>query len=126
MISQYEVHSLLEEKIPQLVLKTHPSRSSLEIYACINDFTDYTKHIVKEHDYNQAKKCFAVAENLYLNGDKIVRLLIENSFVYSFSSITNSSRSDIFMVNCILPETLYKVYRKQVLKNAIEKITSKN
>lgn len=116
MITQYQVHSLLEDKLPQLAMKPYPSRVSLDVYASINYFTDYTKHALEEHNFNQAKKCFALAENLYINGDRMVRLLIENSFMYSFSSIMSHGSPEMYMLKSILPGTLYKVYKKQLLE----------
>lgn len=76
MITQYEVSHLLKDEIPQLEEKTYPAKLSLEIYAAMNYFTDYTRHAVKEHDLICARKCFALAEKLYRQGDKLVRLLI--------------------------------------------------
>lgn len=116
MINQYEIHALLKKEIPQLTLKNYPSRASLEVYACINAFTDYTKHAVEEHNYNQARKCFGLAEKLYQNGDSMVRLLIENSFIYSLSKLMTKSTTERFMIDCILPDSLYKIYKKHGVK----------
>lgn len=110
MITQYQVDSFLKEELPQPAMKSYPTKTSLAVYISINYFTDYTKHALEEHNFNQAKKCFALAENLYLNGDSMVRLLIENSFIYSISSFMSYSSNDMFMVESILPDALYKVY----------------
>ncbi|MEJ7678457.1 MAG: hypothetical protein WKG06_11470 [Segetibacter sp.] len=116
MITQYQVHSLLEDEIPQLAMKPYPLRVSLDVYASINYFTDYTKHALEEHNFSQAKKCFVLAENLYFNGDRMVRLLIENSFIYSFSSVMSHSGTEKYMLKSILPQTLYKVYKRQSIE----------
>ena len=117
MITQYEVDAYLKEAIPQLAMKTYPTRVSLAIYISINDFTDYTMHALEEHNFKQAKKCFALAENLYLHGDSMIRLLIENNFIYSFSSLISKGGTDMFMVKSMLPGTLHKMYRKRINRN---------
>lgn len=112
MITQYEANLMLKKKLPQITARNYPSRVSLEIYASIIYFTDYTKQALQEHNFSQAKLCFDLAENLYLNGEKIVRLLIKDSIIYSISSVVSRSSSDQFMLRTILPGTLYKICKK--------------
>jgi hypothetical protein len=116
MITQYEVTSLLKDTIPQLAGKTYPAKVSLQIYSSINYLSDYTKHVVEEHNFNLARKCFALAEKLYREGDRLVRLLIENSFIYSFSSFMPKDRAEKLMVRSLIPENLYGIYMKQVMQ----------
>lgn len=113
MITQYEVYSLLTAEIPQLAVKAYPSRASLQMYASINYFSDYTKQALEAHNFSRAKKCFAVAENLYLHGDGMVHLLIENSLIYSLSSFRAMGPTEQLMVKSIIPERLFAVYKKQ-------------
>ncbi len=117
MITHYEVHSLLQEEIPQLVSKDYPLDVSMEIYASINRFAEYTSNALSKHEYMKAKKCFAIAEKLYNNGDVIVRFLIENSFVYHFSSHKPENRSDNVILKSVVPKTLYSIYVKQLTEN---------
>jgi hypothetical protein len=116
MITQYEVPTLLKEEIPQLAGKMYSSKVSLQIYSSINYFSDYTRHAVAEHNFTIAKKCFAIAEKLYREGDRLVRLLIENSFIYSFSSFLPKDRAEKLMVKSLIPEKLYSIYIKQVMQ----------
>lgn len=115
MITQYEVPGLLREEIPCMPVHPFPGRASLEVYASINSFTDYTKHAVKEHDLGIAGKCFALAEKLYRNGDALVKLLIENSFVYSISSYMPFDMAEKNKLKAVIPATLYDVYIRQVM-----------
>lgn len=117
MITQYEVYSLLTTELPQLAEKNYPSRASLQMYAALNYFTDYTKHVVKDHNFGVARKCFAIAEKLYLQGDPLVRLIIENSFVYSFSSLLPQGRTERLVIKSIIPTSLYSIYIKQVMQS---------
>lgn len=114
MISPYEANSLLKEEIPQLAGKIYPSKISLEVYASMNYFSDYTRHAVKEHNFNLAKRCFALAEKLYREGDGIVRLLIENIFVYGFSNYLPGDKVEKKIVRSIIPPALYSLYTRQV------------
>lgn len=114
MITQYEANLLLKEKLPQSAMRNYPSRVSLEIYASVIYFTDYTKQALQEHNFPHIKMCFDLAEHLYLNGERIVRLLIEDSIIYSISSVVSNSSSDQFMIKSILPDTLYKTYKKHL------------
>jgi hypothetical protein len=117
MITQYEVPAFLQTQLPQLNTKIYISKKSLAIYIAISNFTDCTKHAVEEHNFNLAKKCFALAETLYRQGDNLVRLLIENSFVYSFSSFMPQNQPERLIIRSIIPARLYDVYMKQVMQS---------
>ena len=114
MITQYEVPGYLREQIPSLSSNPLPGRASLEIYACINSFSDYTRQAVQEHDLGLAGKCFALAEKLYREGDNLVKLLIENSFLYAITSYMPAEPSEKNSVKSIIPSKLYYTYIKQV------------
>lgn len=114
MITQYQVRSLLVKEIPQLTEKMFPTRPSLQVYASMNYFTDYTKHVVKDHNFAQVKKCFTLAENLYLNGDNVVRFLIRNCFIYALFPLESLTPKDKLRVRVIIPDTLFAIYQKQV------------
>ena len=117
MITQYEVPSFLQRQLPQLGGKTCLLKPSLEVYVAISNFSDCTKHAVQEHDLSLAKKCFALAEKLYRHGDNLVRLLIENSFVYSFSSFMPQDHDERMEIKSIIPVRLYAIYIKQVMQS---------
>lgn len=89
MITQYEVLSLLNEELPSLENSICPVHLSVSVYKTIHDFTEYTKKAVQKHHLPMAKKCFRLAAKLYREGDKIVRLCIENIFIYSFMKLNS-------------------------------------
>ncbi len=115
MITRYEVPAFLEEEMPQIAGKIYHSKVSIDVYTAMSFFSDYTKHAVIEHNFNLAKKCFSLAEILYRNGDRLVRLLIENTFVYSFSSFMSGDRTEKMIIKSIIPVSLYSLYMKQVM-----------
>jgi len=111
---------LLKEAIPQIPVKATLQASrfiATDIYCSLNTFSDYTKHAVEDHNFNLAKKCFATAENLYSHGDGMVRLLIENIFIYSFSSMMPVDKVEKMILKTMIPTSLYAVYMKQVLSS---------
>jgi len=116
MISQYEVGGILRAELPQLATKACPARMSLEVYAFINYFTDYTREVVERHDFSAATKCFQVAENLFRQGDRMVRMLVENVFVYGFSALLPKDHKERSRVRSLIPDILYDVYIKQVMQ----------
>jgi len=115
MISQYEVSSMIREEIPKFALKAYPSVISLEVYVSINYFSDYTKNALEEHNFSLAKRCFALAEKLYLEGDRVVRLLVENIFVYGFSGLLFNNKVERAIVKSIIPPVLYSIYIRQMV-----------
>ena len=116
MITQYKLHPVPADKLPLEFLKPYTSRASSEMYEYINYFTNYTKNALEEHNFTRAKKCLVLAEKMYLKGDAMIRFLIENSFIYSFSSIMFDSGTEMFMLKSMLPDTLYQLYKKQAIK----------
>jgi hypothetical protein len=54
------------------------------------------------------------ADKLYRNGDNIVRMLIENSFIYSIISVMSLDPAERHWVKSIIPASLYSIYLKQV------------
>lgn len=114
MITQYEVPTLLREELPQIAGKIQSTNVMIDVYKSVHTFTNYTKEAVQEHHFRLANKCFTLAEKLYRNGDNIVRMAIENIFVYAFSSFMPIDRVEKRMVQSLIPASLNAVYQKQV------------
>ena len=72
-----------------------------------------------QHDMHKVKRCFAVAEDIYAKGDALVRDVIENVFVFSFSSLLNScSKDEKIQVQGLMPLNLHTAYVQKVLKHS--------
>ncbi len=114
MITQYEVSSLLKEELPTIAGDQYPARFTMDIYKSVQCFSDYTKHAVLDHNLQLAKKCFALAGKIYRNGDNMVKNVIENTFVFSFTSFMPKDRIEtdpsVYYSCC-----LYTAYMKQVM-----------
>ena len=115
MITEYELPSLIREELPTLTGNLYPAHVTMDIYVSINDFTDYTKLMVKEQNLLLAGKCFQLAARLYKYGDRTVRSLIENIFVYSFSGIFSRVENENARLQSIVPPYLYSIYLKQIM-----------
>ena len=115
MITQYELPSLIREELPTITPNPYPPHVAMDIYVCINNFTDYTKLMIVEHNYILARKCFHLAARLYKYGDRTVRSLIENIFVFSFSGIFSSRKNENAKLQSMIPPKLYSIYLKQVM-----------
>jgi len=114
MITQYEVPSLLNSALPSLENRICPVHLSVSVYKTIHDFTEYTKTAVLKHHLPIARKCFKLAEKLYNEGDKIVKMCIENIFIYSFTTLMPNDRIERIILQSYIPEKLNAVYIKQV------------
>ena len=114
MITQYEVPTLLRDELPQIAGKIQSTNVMINVYNSVHSFTNYTKDAVQKHHYRIAKKCFKLAEKLYRNGDSIVKMAIENIFVYSFTSFMPNDRVEKRMVQSLIPASLNTIYQKQV------------
>ncbi len=115
MITQYEVPSLLKEELPKISGDNYPSRITMDLYKSMQCFSDYTRSAVLDHNLHLAKKCFSLAGKLYRQGDKMVKNVIENTFVFSFTSFMPSDRVEKLILQSMIPATLYAVYMKQVM-----------
>lgn len=115
MISQYEVSSLLRKEIPQLAGNVYPSKVSLEVYASMNYFSDFTRGVIEIHDYNLAEKCFNLADKLYREGDSIVRLLIKKIFVHEFATPLQNDNTESLALESIMPPALYSLYLREMI-----------
>ena len=117
MITQYEVSSLLERELPQLNTTRDCIQTSLQVYVFMNSFAHFTAEVVRHHELTTARKCFLIAERLFRHGDAQVKRLIENIFVFSFSSFMPESEEERRIVKSIIPRDLYLVYLKQVTQS---------
>jgi hypothetical protein len=119
MISQYELPALLRKEIPALALKNYPRKISLEIYSSINYFIEYTGEAVQENNVTMARKCFCLAENLYRDGDRMVKLLIENSFIHAMDAYLPTDALERKALKIIIPDKLYALYIHQAMSSGI-------
>lgn len=117
MITQYQVQDFLKSAMPQITPATQPVRFEMEMYPCLQSFTDYTKSAIRRHNFELARKCCEFAERLYTNGDRMVKHAVENVFVYSFSSFLTGSRTENLFIRSLIPASLYALYMRQLMQS---------
>ncbi len=118
MINQYEVVACMRDEFPQ-VSNDIPELAALDIHSTIQGLTDYAKQKATLNDFLEVKKCMLFAEKMYGKGNKYVKDVIENIFVYSFSSMLLCERSQKMKLLALIPLSLYSVYVQQILKSHI-------
>ena len=117
MINQYQLPALLRQEIPALSICLFSGKTHSETYAFLHSFINYTRDAVKKHNLRLAKKCFDLADRIYCNGDRLVKVLIENNFVYSISSLLPDDASERLKVRAVIPNRLYAMYVRQVMQS---------
>lgn len=120
MLNQYEVPVYLADRMPEMVHELRAVSPTLNIFKTIQCLANYTRQKVTQHDFTLVKKCFAIAEDVYMAGDRQVKNAIENIFVFSLSSILNlGSNEEKRALQALIPLHLHSAYVKQVLKSGI-------
>lgn len=117
MITQFEVPNIIRDEIPPLSAIPHICRQSVEVFASMQDLTDCARHSVEEHNFSLARKCFMLAEKLYQQGDNMVRMLVENIFVYAFHTFLPRDNKERELVRMNIPPHLYNLYLNQVMSS---------
>lgn len=89
-------------------------------YHIIGFLTDKVKTMIRQNDISCLFKCIGKINELYNNGDIMIKNAIENSFVFSLDSSTafcgKEYRDQIF--NHLSP-ALQKVYARQIYSHSI-------
>lgn len=120
MINQFEVPAYLADELPEIREELKSVLPTFSVIKSIQCLSDYTRRKVMQHNLRLVRKCFAVAETMYVNGNTMVRDAIENVFIYSFSSILNmNSKEENRKIQALIPLCLHTAYVQQILKSGI-------
>ena len=120
MINQYEVPAYLVDELPEIEQELKIFSPTLNIFKTVQCLANYTKSKIIQHDLGAVKKCFAIAENVYVKGNELVKGAIENVFVFSFSSLLNmGSNEEKKELQSLIPLCLHTAYIQQVLKPGV-------
>ena len=105
----------LEDELPDILTGLVHLKNRDNAYQSVHLLRDYTFSQIRENNFSKVKKCFALAEKLFLKGNTIVKGAIENVFVYSFSDIPVCTSANRKLVMGMIPGTLYSLYIGQVM-----------
>lgn len=115
MINQTEATGYLLHDLPELKDEFTGKEQPGSIYKTLQAFIRLTCRKVKEHNYQAAKQCFHLADQLYMQGNFMVRGAVENIFVFSLDSIFRQAREEHMEVRGLVPGSLYSAYMRQVM-----------
>jgi len=120
MLNQHDVPALIAGKLPQIKPELRKNGSEVTVYQSVQALTDYTRRMAIEHDFKMVEKCMSLVGNIYDKGNTLVRNVIENVFVFSFSSIMSTCNIvEWRIVQSYMPSGLYNLYVQQVLKSRL-------
>ncbi|MEC3874838.1 DUF7674 family protein [Chryseobacterium salviniae] len=89
-------------------------------YHIIGFLTEKMKTMIRQNDTSCLLKCVEKMNELYSNGDTMMKSAIENSFVYSLDSCTAfCSKEYRDMIFSHLSPMLQKVYARQIYSHSI-------
>lgn len=116
MINQYEVAACLQDELPQVSRQLHPL-AALDVVANIQGLTDYARSKASLMDLKEVRRCMLFAEKMYTRGNQYVRNVIENVFVFSFSTLLLCEKKRKMQLQALIPLSLYSLYVQQVLRS---------
>ncbi|SEJ31951.1 hypothetical protein SAMN04487995_4175 [Dyadobacter koreensis] len=111
MITQFQIIGLLKHELPKMNGKAYFSeipRAFSSIHASIYCLSDFTRKNLESKHFKTARKCFALAEKIYLDGDIMVQLLIERVFIDSL--ILEKTIKGKNHLETLIPPVLQKIY----------------
>jgi hypothetical protein len=114
MITQYQIIGLLKQELPRMKGKAYFSeipRAFSSIHASIHCLSDFTRRNLELKHFQTARKCFALAEKIYVEGDVMVQLLIERVFIDSLVLVKVVKGKNHLEV--LIPPILHKIYLRQ-------------
>ncbi len=112
MISYREVPQILSDEFPEIQSEVNTPECFGSVYMQLTRFAAFTNKLVEQRNFPMVKKCFALAETFYRQGDRILANAIENVYVYSLHLDFN--RSLYRVIQPLLPESLSRCHRSQI------------
>ena len=119
MINQDDVPDYVGMRIPEIAGELQREDNMKNVFGSVHVLLDYTLRKIKEQDLLTVKKCFSLAEDLYIEGTGRVKCAIENVFIFSFSQFPNLKTEDMKELMKLIPATLYSIYLGQVLHHGV-------
>jgi len=81
------------------------------IYKQIQKFADLTRTMIVRGDMPRVKRCFDIAENLFVNGNRQTKNAISNVYLYSVSGTLELNHIN---TEKLFPSALKAEYIKQI------------
>ncbi len=116
MLHEFEIAAFIEGSLPELEKDAVPEKmNSGDAYRAITALADYMKRKFNDNDLLGVKKALRVAETIYIKGNAVVKIGIENIFIYSLSSMMPADRAARRQLQAMIPVSIYSIYVQQIL-----------
>jgi len=102
-----------QDEIFKAVAIKHP-------YLLIGVFTVHIQRLIEAHNQAMVERCFRIMEKIHYKGDNLLKVAVENIFVFSLDRIVascNASEKKLLMSK--IPIGLYTAYVNQIYKSGI-------
>jgi hypothetical protein len=114
MIRESEVKYRISHNIPALAIELSYIKDNNDVYRAIDCLTGYTKSLIREDRVNEVEACFQTAYDLLHEGNRLIQLAVENTFIYSVSSLLEISVCVTQPVRTLFLNNFKKEYCKQI------------
>ena len=114
MIRESEVKYRISHDIPALAIELSYIKDNNDVYRAIDCLTGYTKTAIRENRLNDVAECFETAYDLLHEGNRLIQLAVENTFIYSVSSLLEISVCVTQPVRALFLNNFKKEYCKQI------------
>jgi hypothetical protein len=121
MISRYEASQIIDSELKQKISRLNSNRISLnvdlsfDLYRSVHDLTEITQKAAGDYDFILLRQCFALAERLYNQGERLVKDVLENTFIYSVSRIIPAGKMEQCVSKAIISKSFYSIYLTQMM-----------
>ena len=111
MITNIELKDVLKVTITSCNITAEEYRDT---YRTIDQFADYTKEVIKSGNLSLACECFSTANYLLSEGNREIKILIENVYIASLSTFLNINATFARQVKNLLPARLLDLFKKRI------------
>ena len=111
-ITEQNAAHFIKNQLPDILDDTVNAQSN--VYQLMKRLVSVTLGKVQDHNFIAVKKCLVAVEKLYDHSNKTVQNALENVYVYSFTSMFNTDRSEKLALLSIIPVGLYTIYVNQL------------
>jgi hypothetical protein len=119
MINEYEAQLYIDSHLPGIVHLNDVPGKKASITEIVTDMASMLKQRFADKDWMSIKQIFHVAEHLLTQGNNMVKMGVQNVFIYSISSIMPAERSLRCQFQALIPITLFSIYVQQILHSNI-------
>ena len=114
MIRESEVRYCISNNVPALAVQLSHIKDNNDVYKAIDCITGYTKELIREDRLSEVQDCFKTAYTLLHEGNRLIQLAVENTFVYSVSGLLEISLDATQPIRTLFLNNFKKEYCKLI------------